>query len=53
MVSTAVKKTADDIKKLRIQGARNIALAALSSLEGVRSKKELEESIALLSKSRP
>jgi len=53
MVNVDVKKTYTQIKKLEIQGARNIAISALKSLKKVKTKKELNDSIELLKKARP
>ncbi|MEM0372857.1 MAG: S-methyl-5-thioribose-1-phosphate isomerase [archaeon] len=53
MVSAEVKKAFNDIKTLRVQGATNVAMAALKSLESVRSKKALVEAADFLVKSRP
>lgn len=48
-----VKKTYEEIKALKIQGATNVALAAVDSLKGINKEEELEESIKNLSESRP
>ena len=47
------KRTARDIKALKIQGAKAIALNGVLSLKSCNSKKELKEAIKLLSSARP
>ncbi len=48
----SVRKTAENIKKLEIQGAKNIALAAVRSLKKVKEK-EYDQAVSLLKASRP
>lgn len=48
-----VKKTHDKIKKLKIQGATDVAVAAVDSLKKVSKQGELEKAVEYLSKSRP
>lgn len=55
MIPPAVRRTAEDIRKLKIQGATNVAVCGLRSLEtlGNPSEKTLRECAALLAKMRP
>jgi len=53
MVSRAVNKAYSDIANLKVQGATNIAITALTSLKSVSNKAELMQAISLLSKARP
>lgn len=48
-----VKKTHDRIKKLKIQGATDVALAAVKSLKKIKKQDKLEEAVEYLSESRP
>ncbi|MFW5902602.1 MAG: ribose 1,5-bisphosphate isomerase, partial [archaeon] len=52
-IEKEIKKTCQDIKELKIQGATNVALEAVKSLKVIENEEELEESIQLLEKSRP
>src|SRR3989344_4185817 len=53
MTLTLAKKTAADIRALRVQGALNVALRAVESLKTVSDERELAEAIALLKLTRP
>lgn len=48
-----IKKTYKEIKDLKIQGATNVALAAIDAVKEAEDKKELKESIEYLKTSRP
>ncbi len=48
-----VKKTYEEIKKLNIQGATDVALEAARSLKKIEEKQKLKKSIELLKRSRP
>ncbi len=48
-----IKKTFEDIKSMRIQGATDVALEAVKALKHVESEEELEEAIQYLEGSRP
>lgn len=52
-IKKEVKKTYQDIKEMKVQGATDVALEAIKSLKHIESEEELNESIQLLKKSRP
>ena len=53
MVNAAAKKACSDIKSLKVQGATNVALCALTALKSAKDRRELSEMILLLNDSRP
>lgn len=53
MVNRNVKTTFEKIRKLEIQGARNVAKEAVKSLKGIKTPDELRQSVNYLRKSRP
>jgi len=52
-VRKEVKETYEQIKKMEIQGATDVALEAIKSLEKIKEKEELEKATELLNQSRP
>ncbi|MFH0986650.1 MAG: S-methyl-5-thioribose-1-phosphate isomerase [Candidatus Micrarchaeota archaeon] len=53
MISAKVKKTTADIKKIKIQGAHTIAVAAVDSLSGIEKISDIKSCIKLLRDARP